>query len=296
VRKIDAPTHDPLVVYDICVNAVGDPALQKTYIENRSHVGDTVDAFNNATVSATWVNLPRVGRGKFDTKIAGTLTKKHFLDLYNDSMVAKEGPARNIYDTIFVCSGGWCPFCGGIGHVKTLDHYLPKSNFPAYSILPVNLVPCCRDCNTGKSNSSGTGIHEQTLHPYLDDTKYFDERWISAVVSKTNPIVMTFRCSPPPSWSCSDQQRVQQHFKRYDLAYRFRLQAGSEVPQVLNFRCNSLQALSPQKFKAYLLDNANNSDLDMNGWIRTMYAALSETEWFCSADFADPLWHSIIGE
>ncbi|TPJ42888.1 HNH endonuclease signature motif containing protein [Mesorhizobium sp. B2-7-1] len=59
-----------------------------------------------------------------------------------------------------------CPFCGGLGHTWTLDHYLPKANFPAYSVNPSNLVPCCRDCNSGKNASFGAELHEQTLHPY----------------------------------------------------------------------------------------------------------------------------------
>ena len=39
-----------------------------------------------------------------------------------------------------------CPFCG-IGTVSTLDHYLPKSKYPALAITPKNMIPACRDCN-----------------------------------------------------------------------------------------------------------------------------------------------------
>lgn len=206
-------------------------------------------------------------------------------------MVAAPGPSRDIYDDILVAAGGLCPFCGGLGQVHTLDHYLPKANFPLYSILPANLVPCCRDCNTGKSNTFGAQLHEQTLHPYLDDNKYFEQRWISAEVSKTNPIVMKFVCSPPSEWSNTDKLRVQKHFDSYKLAYRFSLQAGGDLARLIDLRSKCLQGLMPGAFKEYLLENAQSDGFDLNGWSRTMYAALAETAWFLEADFTNPLWH-----
>lgn len=39
-----------------------------------------------------------------------------------------------------------CCYCG-IGRPTTIDHYLPKSLFPEFSILSYNLIPCCPDCN-----------------------------------------------------------------------------------------------------------------------------------------------------
>ncbi|WP_417436817.1 HNH endonuclease [Idiomarina abyssalis] len=39
-----------------------------------------------------------------------------------------------------------CPFCGMPLRPLTLDHFIPKSKWPEYSILPNNLVPQCRGC------------------------------------------------------------------------------------------------------------------------------------------------------
>ncbi|MDQ7860344.1 HNH endonuclease [Peribacillus frigoritolerans] len=43
-----------------------------------------------------------------------------------------------------------CAYCG-IGDTNYMDHYLPKDDFPEYSIHSYNLVPCCSYCNEKKS-------------------------------------------------------------------------------------------------------------------------------------------------
>jgi hypothetical protein len=288
VRKLDRPTTDPIVAYETCVAAVSNAALRATYETSRPHIVQAKADFDNVTATASWANLPRVPWGNSGTIVAGDLTKKHLTDLYSSYMVGAKGPSRKIYDDLLVSAGGMCPFCGGLGHVHTLDHYLPKSSFPLYSTHPSNLVPCCRDCHTGKNSAFGAGVHDQTLHPYLDDERFFQERWISAEVVRTNPIVLKFRCSPPPAWSDCDKLRVQQHFGSYQIADRFSVQSGAELARVVDLRCYSLRCLPA---KDYLLDNANSADFDLNGWSRTMFAALAETDWFLETDFTNPDWH-----
>ncbi|WP_373959347.1 HNH endonuclease [Vibrio gigantis] len=39
-----------------------------------------------------------------------------------------------------------CPFCGKPVSPGTLDHFIPKSDWPQFSIFQNNLVPQCRDC------------------------------------------------------------------------------------------------------------------------------------------------------
>lgn len=44
-----------------------------------------------------------------------------------------------------------CPYCG-IDKPRTIDHYLPKNDFPEFSVLPINLIPCCGHCNSKKND------------------------------------------------------------------------------------------------------------------------------------------------
>jgi 5-methylcytosine-specific restriction endonuclease McrA len=293
VRKLAAPLHVPVEVYDTCVAAVNNMAVRAVYIHNRNQIAGLVDRFNAHTISVSWASLPRVRRGRDNTIIAGGLTKQHFKELYTTYMVSANGDSRKIYDSILVAAGGLCPYCGGLGHVNTLDHYLPKSIFPAYSVLPANLVPSCRDCNSGKGAAFALLDTSQTLHPYLDDGRFFDQRWIVASVRQTNPIEVEFTCRPPAAWSDLDKSRVEAHFDSFNLRYRFRIAAAAEVTRLIDLRSGFLSALPPNDFKDYLIECANSTGFDLNGWSRTTFEALAETDWFLNADFNDPTWHLV---
>ncbi|WP_180132192.1 HNH endonuclease [Acinetobacter sp. YH12057] len=40
----------------------------------------------------------------------------------------------------------YCPYCGDPKKPDTLDHFIPKDDWPEFSIFPNNLVPQCREC------------------------------------------------------------------------------------------------------------------------------------------------------
>lgn len=293
MRRLDRPIADPIDVYNTCVSGIDEPAIRLPYLQNKGHITAAIQAFDAATAKEAWADLARVPRGTPERIIAGTLTKKQLTDLYTKYMVASSNSAREIYDDLLVAAGGLCPFCGGLGQVSTLDHYLPKANFPLYSVLPANLVPCCKDCNTGKNASFGAARNKQTLHPYLDAHRFFNERWVTAHVLKTNPPVLVYVCSPPPTWSVDDQERVKEHFESYNLSARFSVQAGAELARLVDLRVNSLRFLSANQFRLVLLESADTSSFDLNGWSRTMYSALAATDWFWKVDFTNPHWDTM---
>ncbi|WP_172717324.1 HNH endonuclease [Neorhizobium sp. T6_25] len=251
-----------------------------SYEENRGFLEQAAADYQAASAAMSWYTLPRVPRGTPHRVVAGSLTKAQLTSLYTDRMVGTSGGARRIYDEIQVAANGDCPFCGGVGHVFTLDHYLPKSSFPLFSVLPANLVPCCRDCNTGKSATFGTTAEQQPLHPYLDDPKLFNQRWVRARLVPSDPIGVLFYCAAPAAWSPTEQARVASHFTDYDLANRYRKLAGAEINKVVGQRRGTLRGMSPGGFHEYLLEAASEPGYDLNGWNRTTYAALADTEWF----------------
>jgi hypothetical protein len=61
-----------------------------------------------------------------------------------------------------------CPMCGSF-HSGTLDHLLPKTDYPVFAIFGRNLVPACK-CNS-KRTAVLVGLNpgERILHPYFDD-------------------------------------------------------------------------------------------------------------------------------
>lgn len=62
---------------------------------------------------------------------------------------------------------GSCPMCGNSA-VGTVEHYLPKTPFPEFSVFSWNLVPSCNSCNQKRGSKHVNGVTHQLLHPIFD--------------------------------------------------------------------------------------------------------------------------------
>lgn len=63
----------------------------------------------------------------------------------------------------------FCPSCGESGKPGTLDHYLPKSEYPELSVVIANLTPMCAECQQSKSNDYADENGDKLfIHPYFD--------------------------------------------------------------------------------------------------------------------------------
>lgn len=106
--------------------------------------------------------------------------------------------ARNDHDLVI------CPMCGGTS-VATLDHVLPKANYPEFSVLSFNLVPSCDGCQRRRSNK---GALYEFIHPYFDHALLESLR---LVVSFTPPYGSVLFKLHPQGLSGIDLQRTQRH-------------------------------------------------------------------------------------
>lgn len=290
MQKMCLHNIDPAALFNECVRGVSNPEQQarygSAYVELKTEYDQYVLASSNRNYCL--LNFYPSVRDS-DPVVAHPLTKKDLNNLYKNYMVGRAKPARRFYDKILASNNGRCPFCGGVGHSSTVDHYLPKANFPQYSVFPDNLAPCCRDCNTEKGNTFVASVEHHTLHPFFEDDHFYNEVWVSAnVIPKAtpkDPILFEYFVTPPDHWSLADKQRVITHFNEYDLAKRFGLQAGVGVNEPVGLRKNYFKGFSTDEFKKLLEINANNTDLLLNGWIRAMYRALASDEWFLNYEF-----------
>ncbi len=289
MKRLPSPSITQNVSYQACLQGVSDPILSTRYHSNQNNVDIKCAVYLAPAQAGTLCLLPQTRHQLGgDPVVSGTtLLKSQIIALYSDYMVPKNKPARTlIYDKIKVAANGKCPFCAGIGHVRTLDHYLPKAKYPEFSILPSNLVPSCRDCNMGAKGASITAnIGEQFLHPYFDAHHFFDEQWVFGTTSVQEPVDCTYGVIAPQNWNSDDQQRVERHFKSFDLGYRFQLEASDEISSVINSRKGTLNQLSPNDFKSHLLDGASDSHLIINHWRRVLYQSLANNAWFCAHNF-----------
>lgn len=94
--------------------------------------------------------------------------RHHLASLYSFDAA----PFRNLMNQLTTNEHGQvdkaCPFCT-INSSNTFDHILPQSVFHEYAVHPLNLIPCCSECNGHKGTEWTTGNALKFLNLYQDD-------------------------------------------------------------------------------------------------------------------------------
>ena len=99
-----------------------------------------------------------------------------------------------------------CPMCGGTS-VATLEHVLPKANYPEFSVLSFNMVPSCDGCQRRRSNK---GAQYEFIHPYFDLGILASLR---LTVTFTPPYERVLFKLHPRGLTGTDLQRTQRHLE-----------------------------------------------------------------------------------
>lgn len=237
-------------------------------------------------------NYPKIEPLTNTTRVIGHLTKSNLINLYENNLRNKDKPARDYYDSLLVSSGERCPFCGDIGHTKNLDHFLPKAHFPEFSVMPLNLVPSCRDCNMGeKGQTYATCEVEQAIHPYVDKDIFFQEQWVFAEYLNEDDGALRYYTCCPENWRQEDKDRAQNHFSNLNLADRYRLEAAKHLSEIIDQRNAFINVIhrfneyaTPQEIKnAFIeasLEPIINSNQFPNHWKKVMYQCLASSHDF----------------
>lgn len=265
-------------VFELCISRVRNHALKARLEAIRPEITQAAADYDDAASTASLQNFPRLAR-------IGTVTKDELMNVYSGRM-AKEGqPGRDVYDKLMTAAPRReCPLCGS-GKVMTLDHHLPKSEYPVLAVLPTNLVPSCYWCQRSKKQSYPTTAEEQTLHPYYDDFEL--ETWLRATVNTTSPASFTFYVDPPADWDAIVRERLTKHTEAFELFELFSINAASELV-IIRHRLNELfLSGGADEVRRHLIAEAASRQAGrLNSWETAMYVAAASSDWFCDGGFA----------
>ena len=272
-------------------------AIPKPLVKVREVFLDCISTVDNIALKANLtacVDTLEAGEVDFETRfsafeiyqipqnltILGPIGKKDMKIVYDYRMVRTGMPGNKYYNQLKSgASFNKCPLCS-VRRVDTLDHYLPKSKYPIYSVTPINLIPACMPCNKGKSIVFPTTSEEQTLHPYYDNVE--TERWVKAVVLRSNPVSFEYIVDVPEGWADILKGRAKNHFESFKLNELFSSHANEELRGAKKQLAN-LYNDDPQLLENHLNEAYNSRlDLGINSWQAGMYYALLNDEWFCS--------------
>jgi hypothetical protein len=281
MMRLSEPKYSFETTLDECIAGItGNTSLQNKLISSKSVlIVAGGEYLNVAATGKLHTILPTNTDADDDPVVISSLKKSDLVKIYEQYFVAKSKPARKIYDALLNAAKEKCPFCGGIGTPRNLDHFLPKKHFPQFSVLPHNLVPSCRDCNMdGKGSAFATNAEDQIIHPYADKGIFFSEQWIFATYHEGNgikPGEFEYYTFPPDNWSVVDKARVRKHFKDFSLAKRYGDKAGQQLGTVLlQIERMKLASLDRGIIKNVLLQPAVDAAPFANHWQKGMYQAL----------------------
>lgn len=278
--RLDAPKYQFSESIEECISGmVKDHALRDSFEKSKVQLLQLDNRYQSSVKSGQFYEIEAID-SKTDPVVVASLKKSDLIKAYTQYFSFGKKPGRKIYNSLLNAAKDRCPFCGGIGTPRNLDHFLPKDSFPQFSILPYNLVPSCRDCNMdGKGSKFATAPEEQVIQPYLDNDRFFFEQWIKATYLPDNdpnePGEFAFYAEPPTDWDDTDKLRVTKHFDDFNLAKRYASKAAEELPVKLT-QFSMLQAKIP---KNEAIDILFIVDIDKpqfaNHWKKIMCQALA---------------------
>jgi len=283
MRKLNKPLYNVRDYYITCLNGFRGEKLKHRF---QSCI-DTVE-------SATSIYEEKAQEHKLFEVVVSyndyasiAVSKTELKKLYEYQVAKKDRPGRTIYDELLLLPlNKMCPFCS-VGRVRNLDHFLPKAYLPIYSVVPINLVPSCRDCNQDKNADVPTKPSEQTLHPYFDDVS--EIQWLYArVAEEAIPPVIEYFTDVSAITPSELATKVVAHFYAYNLGEIFSERAAEELSNI-SHEC-SMQLLNggANILKQHLREKKYTYEKNYkNAWQVAMYEALEQSSWFYNGGFVD---------
>jgi hypothetical protein len=226
------------------------------------------------------INIPP--NVKLGNAIPRTVSAKEMEKVYTNFLVdipksTKIG--RIVYDSILENTNfNLCPYCSH-REVKTVDHFLPKIKFASFAVTPINLLPCCSDCNKDKLDHYNLKEDKMLIHPYFDDISNHD--WLKCnVVDNMWPITFSFYVSDDITNPVL-KSRINYQFKLLSLnklyadnaTREFNKRVKSLVKEYNSNPSNMALDFINDNFESYQSENPNS-------WQTKMFEALKNSNWF----------------
>ena len=199
------------------------------------------------------------------------VSKEDLMSVYTQKFVVKDSPGRKYYDAIKgQAVRGVCPICG-IRPVNTLDHYLPKSKIPTLSVIPNNLIPACRDCNSDKHTDMTYDPTNTPVHLYFDSIP--NDPWL--FVTLDNKLSAKYYIQCPDTWEYGLRNRVEKHLKFYKLHELYSIHAGEEIADKLSMWRTLINHGGIDILKLSIeAESKSIEQNDINSWKAALYRGL----------------------
>ncbi|WP_201542494.1 HNH endonuclease [Psychrobacter faecalis] len=266
-------------VIDIVSRGITDQVLLGKIENCRKELINIFDEYEECIEKGTGFQLPTYDYNEdkgINPVVVGDLKHSEIKSIYSKFFVPSRFDSRDIYNEIKASAKEGCPYCGFLRDIEELDHFLPKSKYPQFSILTSNLIPSCKTCNqTYKKSSFATCYKEQIIHPYMDYVHFFEEKWIDAELNVSEYEKVRFFASPPESWSERDQERAKFHFEKFNLTTRNSILFHQEYEGIKEYiKKLKTDLLDTKTIISYIIEPQINLIVNPNDFRRVVYEAV----------------------
>lgn len=168
-----------------------------------------------------------------------------------------------------------------INSVNSMDHFLPKINFPEFVVNPKNLIPICTECNGYKSTSSS----EQFLNLYLD--KLPSDQYLFVKIDED--LIPTFEIKNRSGINPIIFNKIETHYGKLHLLKRFSRESYRVIAGLEN-QISSLQGALPwEEIVSCVKDHARKNCITFgaNFWESILQLEIVENPQF-KAEFLQP--------
>lgn len=222
-------------------------------------------------------DLQQITNDNYKLSTIHGISNTHMKELYKDFFDSDSRFRQNLYNL----TPNRCPICdANWGYaVRTLDHILPESIFPQFSILPLNLVPTCYRCNHSKSTTVGYLPNEGVINPFFNNINLTN--YLKCYIYIQNNDFTTHIHLKPESDLHINHNRYQRLKFFYEKVYKMD-ETYSEVTRtsILNSLLVSLSKVGPmsqsqtKRFFSSLLEGMRREEIIKDGIVTTEYLKL----------------------
>lgn len=279
MKKISKPTIKISNVISDAVFNMQNENIKNEILSNLTVFQGFEDVFNYKKQRNELYGIAK--REEISENINIPLLKK----LYSERMLVKGNGARKYYDALVSSApDGICTNCN---HrvADTLDHYLPKSEYPILSVSLVNLIPSCAQCNKYKLVSCPLSSEQETIHPYYDDIECV--KWLECEIIQVKKLMINFKVKTSilPDNNLL-KQRIINHFDFFLLNKLYKTHAAQEFSNirlqlVRRFNKGGTRGLRNYLFEGY----ESRLDNDINSWQTAFYECMYLNDDFCAGMF-----------
>lgn len=267
------PNFSPAKVYEAARDRFLDASYKKRLSDGQNDI---------LTCSTDYV--AKASSGDLHKIVANAAVPPHILagdmsKLYTQGLLRKNSEARTYYEKLRLSSPfRVCPLCMH-RPVRTLDHFLPKAEYAAYAVLPANLVPCCRDCNSEKDETAPQDRAATLIHPYFDNID--ENEWLGCEINHHIGYCTATFFIKSDGVADDLRPRLISHMEVLDLYELYEIEAARELNEMAVAVTETFVAAGPDGVRNLCEKIANSREtLARNYWRAVLWRAAANDEKF----------------